>query len=107
MRSQPLDFIQVTYNILDRDVEDRILPLARERGIGVIVNRPFRQGSLIDSIGRRPLPGLGCRNRLFKLGAGAPEVHRRASGGNLRHSGDDQRRARARKHGGRAWTAAR
>lgn len=64
MRSQPLDFIQVTYNILDRDVEDRILPLARERGMGVIVNRPFRQGSLIDSIGRRPLPGwaaeIGC-----------------------------------------------
>src|SRR5439155_33905 len=41
MRAQPLDFVQVTYNVLDRQVEDRILPLARDRGIGVIANRPF------------------------------------------------------------------
>nr|WP_204985711.1 aldo/keto reductase [Microvirga pakistanensis] len=56
MRQHPLDFIQVTYNILDREVEDRILPLAAERGIGVIINRPFRQGSLLDSLERHPLP---------------------------------------------------
>ncbi|PVE24205.1 aldo/keto reductase [Microvirga sp. KLBC 81] len=56
MRQHPLDFIQVTYNILDREVEDRILPLAAERGIGVIVNRPFRQGALIDRLERYPLP---------------------------------------------------
>jgi len=56
MRSQPLDFVQVTYNLLDREVESRILPLARERGIGVIVNRPFRQGSLIRRLERFPLP---------------------------------------------------
>ena len=47
MRTQPLDFVQVTYNILDREVEDRILPLARDRGIAVIVNRPFREGELM------------------------------------------------------------
>ena len=56
MRQHPLDFIQVTYNILDREVEDRILPLAAERGIGVIVNRPFQQGALIDRLERHPLP---------------------------------------------------
>ena len=56
MQRQPLDFIQVTYNILDREVENRILPLARERGIGVIANRPFRQGALIDAVKRHPLP---------------------------------------------------
>jgi len=56
MRQHPLDFIQVTYNILDREVEERILPLAAERGIGVIVNRPFRQGALIDRLERHPLP---------------------------------------------------
>ncbi|KLK91754.1 aldo/keto reductase [Microvirga vignae] len=56
MRQHPLDFIQVTYNILDREVEERILPLAAERGIAVIVNRPFRQGALIDRLERYPLP---------------------------------------------------
>jgi aryl-alcohol dehydrogenase-like predicted oxidoreductase len=56
MRQHPLDFIQVTYNILDREVEDRILPLAIERSIGVIVNRPFQQGALLDRLKRHPLP---------------------------------------------------
>jgi diketogulonate reductase-like aldo/keto reductase len=56
MATQPLDFVQVTYNVLDREVEDRILPLARDRGIAVIVNRPFRQGSLIRHVERHPLP---------------------------------------------------
>lgn len=56
MASQPLDFIQVTYNALDREVEAHILPLARERGMAVIVNRPFRQGALVDAVARRPLP---------------------------------------------------
>ena len=56
MRAHPIDFVQVTYNVLDREVEERILPLARERGIAVIVNRPFRQGSLIADVARHPLP---------------------------------------------------
>jgi diketogulonate reductase-like aldo/keto reductase len=56
MRAAPLDFVQVTYNVLDREVEARILPLARERGIGVIVNRPFQGGPLIRSIEGQPLP---------------------------------------------------
>jgi diketogulonate reductase-like aldo/keto reductase len=57
MRSRPLDFVQVTYNILDREVEDRILPLAQDRGIAVIVNRPFREGALTRKLARHPLPG--------------------------------------------------
>jgi aryl-alcohol dehydrogenase-like predicted oxidoreductase len=56
MQTQPLDFVQVSYNIVDRNVEDRILPLARDRGIGVIINRPFREGELIKKIERHPLP---------------------------------------------------
>jgi aryl-alcohol dehydrogenase-like predicted oxidoreductase len=56
MRSHPIDFVQITYNVLDREVEARILPLAQERGIGVIVNRPFQQGVLIRRIERHRLP---------------------------------------------------
>jgi diketogulonate reductase-like aldo/keto reductase len=56
MRTQPLDFIQVTYNVLDREVEEEILPLAQDRGIAVIVNRPFRQRALIRQVEDHPLP---------------------------------------------------
>jgi diketogulonate reductase-like aldo/keto reductase len=66
MRAQPLDFVQVSYNVLDREVEKRILPLARERGMAVIVNRPFREGALIRKVARHPLPGwaaeIDCAN---------------------------------------------
>lgn len=58
LAGQPVDFVQLTYNVLDRRVEDRLLPLASERGIGVIVNRPFRQGRLIDRFEGEPLPGI-------------------------------------------------
>lgn len=56
MRDAPLDFVQLTYNVVDREVEQRLLPLARERGIGVIVNRPFRQGRLTERLAGEPLP---------------------------------------------------
>ena len=56
MRAHPLNFVQVTYNIVDREVEERILPLAREIGIAVIANRPFQQGALIRGLQRQALP---------------------------------------------------
>ena len=66
MEGHRLDFVQVTYNVLDREVEERILPLAQDRGIGVIVNRPFRQGALTRSLEGQPLPpvaeDLGCKS---------------------------------------------
>ena len=57
MRRRPPDFVQLTYNIVDREAERRLLPLARERGIAVICNRPFRRGRLPDRLAGRPLPG--------------------------------------------------
>lgn len=66
MRAHPLDFIQVTYNVLDRGVEQRILPLAREKRLAVIANRPFQQGALIDSLRGEALPEwageIGAKN---------------------------------------------
>jgi len=66
MRSEPLDFVQITYNVLDREGEDVILPLARDRGIAVIANRPFREGLLIRQVQRHPLPAwareIECAN---------------------------------------------
>jgi diketogulonate reductase-like aldo/keto reductase len=64
MRSQRLDFVQLTYNLLDREAEQRLLPLARERGIAVLANRPFREGALLRELQRHPLPAwageIGC-----------------------------------------------
>ena len=57
MRERPLDFVQVTYNPVDREAEARLLPLAREKGITVIVNRPFRRGALTQRLAGKPLPG--------------------------------------------------
>jgi diketogulonate reductase-like aldo/keto reductase len=66
MAAQPIDFVQFTYNVRDRAAERRLLPLAAERGLAVIINRPFRQGALFDSIGRQPLPDwagdIDCAN---------------------------------------------
>ncbi|SDJ13667.1 aldo/keto reductase [Billgrantia gudaonensis] len=56
MREAPIDFVQLTYNIVDREAERRLLPLARERGIGVIANRPFQQKRLIRRLEDKPLP---------------------------------------------------
>ena len=58
MTSEDIDFVQLTYNITHREAEHRLLPLAEERGIGVIANRPYDGGSLIKNLKRRkePLP---------------------------------------------------
>jgi diketogulonate reductase-like aldo/keto reductase len=56
MRAETLDFVQLDYAMDDRAVEKRLLPLAAERGIAVIVNQPFGGGGLIRSLGSRPLP---------------------------------------------------
>jgi diketogulonate reductase-like aldo/keto reductase len=56
MRNQPIDFVQITYNIVDREVEERILPLAKDLGIAIIVNRPFQQGELTRRLEGKPLP---------------------------------------------------
>jgi diketogulonate reductase-like aldo/keto reductase len=69
LAGESLDFVQLTYNLTHRAVEDRLLPLARERGIAVIANRPYDGGALVKGLQRRQsaVPEwaraeLGCRN---------------------------------------------
>lgn len=66
MRKHKLDFVQLSYNIIDREVEQRLLPLAKERGIAVLANRPFQRGDLIDWTKEYPLPAwaneIDCNN---------------------------------------------
>ena len=56
MKKYPLDFIQVNYSLADRASADRILPLAIDRGIAVLVNRPFGNGSLFAAVKGVELP---------------------------------------------------
>jgi aryl-alcohol dehydrogenase-like predicted oxidoreductase len=56
MREQTLDFVQVDYSIDDRAVEQRILPLAADRGMAVLVNSPFRRGRTFTRVEGKPLP---------------------------------------------------
>jgi diketogulonate reductase-like aldo/keto reductase len=66
MAQQPLDAVQLTYNILDREAEQRLLPLAAERGLAVIANRPFRRKQLFRLFEQHPLPAwageIDCAN---------------------------------------------
>lgn len=56
MRNEPLDFIGVDYAVDNRDAEEKILPLAAERGIAVMVYVPFGRTRLFQRVGNRPLP---------------------------------------------------
>jgi len=56
LRAEPLDFVQVNYSLGERESERRILPLARERGVAVLVNRPFAEGALFSRVRGKPVP---------------------------------------------------
>ncbi len=56
VRAEPLDFVQLNYSALDRAAERRLLPLAVERGIAVLVNYPLASGSAVRAVSKRPLP---------------------------------------------------
>ena len=66
MRSEPLDFVQLNYSLAEREAENRLLPLASERGIAVLVNRPYAEGALFRRVKGRALPPwateLGCQS---------------------------------------------
>jgi len=58
LRSEPLDFVQFSYNMEDREAEQVLLPLAQDRGIATMINRPYQRGSLFAKAKGHPLPAL-------------------------------------------------
>ena len=56
MADERIDAVQFTYNVVDRRAENRLLPMAADRGQAVIVNRPFRRGELFRRVSGHPLP---------------------------------------------------
>lgn len=56
MNRHTLDFIQIDYALGNRSADERILPLARDKGIAVLVNLPFGRGRMFQAVGNRPLP---------------------------------------------------
>ncbi len=57
MRSTNPEFIQINYSLGERNADQRVLPLARELGIAVLINRPYMTGRLFSAVGDRPIPG--------------------------------------------------
>ena len=56
LQQLPLDFVQFSYNILNRTAEQRLLPIAREKGIATLINRPYQRGSLFRKVKGKTLP---------------------------------------------------
>jgi diketogulonate reductase-like aldo/keto reductase len=56
LEKETLDFVQINYSVGERDAEKRLLPLAMDRGVAVIANRPFSGGDLIKGLLKKPLP---------------------------------------------------
>jgi diketogulonate reductase-like aldo/keto reductase len=81
LRAEKLDFLQINYSLDARQAEQRLLPLAAERGVAVIVNLPFGGGGLLRRLRDKPLPGwaaeIGCTSwaqLLLKFVLGHPAV---------------------------------
>jgi diketogulonate reductase-like aldo/keto reductase len=58
LANEKLDFVQINYSIAEREAEDKILPLAQQRGVAVIANRPFGGGDLFSRVRGKPVPNF-------------------------------------------------
>jgi diketogulonate reductase-like aldo/keto reductase len=56
LRHEQPDFVQINYSITERGAEQRMLPMLQDKGVGVIINRPFMNGDYFRKLGDRPLP---------------------------------------------------
>ncbi|WP_240980051.1 aldo/keto reductase [Ramlibacter agri] len=81
LRGEALDFLQVNYSLEDQGAARRLLPLAAERGVAVLVNMPFGGGRMMRRLRDKPLPSwaeeIGCKSWsqvLLKFVLGHPAV---------------------------------
>jgi len=56
LKTGAYDFVQINYSLAERDAEKRLLPLAKEKNVAVIINRPFAEGALFRRTKGKPLP---------------------------------------------------
>ncbi len=96
MRQEELDFIQINYSLEQREAAERILPLAADRGAGVIINRAFGGGRIFEKVGDQPLPAwaheFGCESWaqfLLKYAIGHPAATLSIPGMTKLHHVDD------------------
>jgi aryl-alcohol dehydrogenase-like predicted oxidoreductase len=57
---EQVDFVQINYSIMEREAEERVLPIAQERGVAVIINRPLGGGGLFGRVRGKPLPDFAA-----------------------------------------------
>ena len=74
MEREKLDFVQFNYSPVTREAEKRLLPLCAERGVAVLVNRPFEDGDLFQRVRGKALPAWAAELRRDELGAAGAEV---------------------------------
>lgn len=66
MKKEAPDFVQFNYSLAEPEAQERLLPLAADRGIAVLINRPFAEGALFERVRGKPLPefarAIGCES---------------------------------------------
>ena len=100
LRQEELDFIQINYSLEQREAAERILPLAADKGVAVIINRAFGGGRIFEKVGDQPLPewarAFGCGSWaqfLLKYAIGHPAATLCIPGMTKLHHVDDNLRA--------------
>ncbi len=96
MQQEELDFIQINYSLEQREAAEKILPLAADRGVAVIINRAFGGGRIFEKVGDQPLPDwaqeFGCESWaqfLLKYAIGHPAATLSIPGMTKLHHVDD------------------
>jgi aryl-alcohol dehydrogenase-like predicted oxidoreductase len=87
LKTGAYDFLQINYSLAERESAERLLPLARERKIAVIANRPFAEGAMFRRTRDKPVPDWAKEAGMATWAQVLPEVDRLAPGDHLRDPG--------------------